>query len=107
MNIQLHDINDIVNKSKQGGGNYSPLEVALAEKAWTYYCTIARKSDEIQRLKDTFYAMYSAMKRNTELIQAMESRRKVELAAGSKAAFTAAARLDTELKAMMEHTDNH
>lgn len=51
--------------------------------------------------------MYLAMKRNTELTQAMEGRRKADLAAGSKVAFTAAVRLDTELKAMMEHTDNH
>lgn len=98
MNIQLHDIKDIVNKSKQGGGNYSPLEVALAEKAWTYYCTIARKADEIAKLNDALYSVYNAIMRNGELAECLNGRRKAVLAGNSKAAFARAVELDNELK---------
>ena len=98
MNIQLHDIKDIVNKSKQGGGNYSPLEVALAEKAWTYYCTIARNADEIAKLKDVLYSVYNAIMRNGELAECLNEKRKKDLAGNSKAAFARAVELDNELK---------
>lgn len=98
MNIQLHDIKDIVNKSKRGGGNYSPLEVALAEKAWNYYCTIARKADEIANLKDTLYSVYNAIMRKGELAEILNGRRKADLAGNSKAAFARAVELDNELK---------
>lgn len=98
MNIQLHDIKDIVNKSKHGGGNYSPLEVALAEKAWTYYSTIARKADEIANLKDTLYSVYNAIMRKGELAESLNGRRKAVLAGNSKAAFARAVELDNELK---------
>lgn len=98
MNIQLHDIKDIVNKSKQGGGNYSPLEVALAEKAWNYYCTIARKADENSKLKDALYSVYNALMRNGELAESLNGRRKAALAGNSKAAFARAVELDNELK---------
>ena len=76
------------------------MEIALANKCYTYYCTIAKKSDENKKLKDTIFAMMNALNRNKELAEAMEGRRKAELAQNSKAAFARAVELDGELKKM-------
>ena len=100
MEIQFHEIKEILNKVNKGGGsdNYTPLEICLMNKCYRYRCTIAKTAKENVQLKDTIYSMVSAMNRNGELATYIKERRKKELEASSKNAFATAVKLDNELK---------
>lgn len=102
MNIQFHDVKDILKKVKQGGGgNYTPLEIELAKMAYRYRCKIAEKADEVSHLQDELFRIYNNVV-STKSVGEMMHRRASILDSSSKAHFAAAVRLDGELKEMMD-----
>lgn len=107
IDIQLHDIKEIVNKSLQGGGsvNYTPLEIALAKKCLVYYNTIARKADETDKLFAQIYSIYTTVT-GGELGEDLKAKRKKDLAVTSKAYFAKAVELDSKLKGIIDDDTN-
>ncbi len=103
MNIQFHDVKDILNKVKHGGSNYTPLEIELAKMAYRYRCKIAEKADEVNRLQDELFRIYNNVV-STKSAGEMMHRRAAILESSSKAYFAAAVRLNGELKEMMDGT---
>lgn len=101
MNIQFHDIKDILNKVKQGGGNYTPLEIELAKMAYRYRCKIAEKADEVRLLRDELFRIYNNVV-STKSAGEMMHRRAAILDSSSKALFAAAVKLNGQLKEMMD-----
>ena len=55
MEIQFHDVKDILNKVKQGGGNFSPLEIALAKMAYRCETINPEVQPAPQELQDKHY----------------------------------------------------
>ena len=103
MNIQFHDVKDILNKVKQGGGNYTPLEVELAKMAYRYRRKIAEKAEEVSHLQDELFRIYNNVV-NTKSAGEMMHRRAAILDSSSKAHFAEAVRLNGLLKEMMDGT---
>lgn len=101
MNIQFHDIKDILNKVKQGGGNYTPLEIELAKMAYRYRCKIAEKAKEVSHLRDELFKIYNNVV-STKSAGEMMHRRAAILDSSSKAHFAEAVKLNGQLKEMMD-----
>lgn len=100
MQIQFHDIKDILNKVKQGGGNYTPLEIELAKMSYRYHCKIAEMAESKALMFDALFSAYSAMQ-NSPFGADLLHRRAATLASQSKAHFKQAVKLDGELKELI------
>lgn len=100
MNIQFHDVKEILNKVKIGGGNYTPLEIELAKMAYRYRCKIAEMAESKALMFDSLFSAYSAMQ-NSPFGADLLHRRAATLESQSKAHFKEAVKLDGELKELM------
>lgn len=100
MQIQFKDVKGILNKVKMGGGNYTPLEIELAKMAYRYRCKIAEMADTKALMFDSLFSAYSAMQ-NSPFGADLLHRRAATLASQSRAHFTQAVKLDTQLKELI------
>lgn len=103
MEIQFHDVKDILDKVKQGGGgNFSPLEIALAKMAYRYRCKIAEMNEQRTLMFDSLYSVYSTL-HSCKAAQDLIERHKKVLSGNSRAHFTQAVHLDQQLKGMIDN----
>ena len=100
MKIQFHDVKEILNKVKSGGGNYTPLEIELAKMAYRYRCKIAEMAETKALMFDSLFSAYSAMQ-NSPFGADLLHRRAATLASLSKAHFKQAVKLNGELKELI------
>ena len=103
MQIQFHDVKEILNKVKMGGGNYTPLEIELAKMAYRYRCKIAELAESKALMFDALFSAYSAMQ-NSPFGADLLHRRAATLASQSRAHFKQAVKLDGELKELINGT---
>lgn len=96
--ISKTDCQNIVNQNLRGGGN-SELEVALAKKCLSLYDRL----DEINNERNEYFeAIYSATVKFEKATKGtLKHKRAEDLARDSKAHFTQAAKLDTQLKELI------
>lgn len=102
MNIQITktDCAKIVSGNLLGGGVNTPLEIALAKKCLSLYDRLGEISNE---RNEYFEALYSASVKFEKATKGrLKLKRSADLARDSKAYFEAAAKLDEELKEMMD-----
>ena len=100
MQIQFKDVKEILNKVKMGGGNYTSLEIELAKMAYRYRYKIAEMAESKALMFDSLFSAYSAMQ-NSPFGADLLHRRAATLASQSKAHFTQAVKLDTQLKELI------
>jgi len=103
MQIQFKDVKEILNKVKNGGGNYTPLEIELAKMAYRYRCKIAEMAESKALMFDALFSAYSAMQ-NSPFGAELLHRRAATLASQSKAHFAEAVKLDDQLKELINGT---
>lgn len=98
MNIEIHkkDVAHIANKVKEGGGNFSDLEIALAKKCLKLYDRIA----EINAMQTEYFnALYSIRCTvDAHAGEHLKEKRIKDLEGTSKAAFAKALELNRELE---------
>ena len=98
--ISKTDCKNIVNQNLQGGGSHSELEIALAKKCLALYDRLGEINNE---RNEYFEAIYSATVKFEKATKcALKNKRAADLARDSKAHFSAAVKLDGELKEMMD-----
>lgn len=100
MKIQFHDVKEILNKVKMGGGNYTPLEIELAKMAYRYRCKIAQMAESKALMFDALFSAYSAMQ-NSPFGADLLHRRAATLASQSKAHIAQAVKIDNQLKELI------
>lgn len=97
MRLSNDDVNEIVNKVTNGGGNYTHLEAELARMCLKCKATIGRLAAEKEKMFNGLYSVYSRINSIKCASELREKHKKV-LAGNSKALFTKAVKLDKELK---------
>lgn len=104
MKIGFKDAKLIVKKvtNRDGGCNYTPLEIELAKMVVRYRQTIGRLANEKQKMFDNLYKVYNAI-HNTEFDADLKHKHAAELAGNSKAHFKQAVKLDNELKGLIDN----
>ena len=97
MKLSIDDVNEIVNKVTNGGGNYTPIEAELARMCLKYRATIGRLAAEKAEMFNALYSVYSNINSVKCASELREKHRNV-LAGNSKKAFAEAVKLDKKLK---------
>ena len=100
MKIQFHDVKEILNKVKIGGGNYTPLEIELAKMAYRYRCKIAEMAESKALMFDALFSAYCALQ-NSPFGADLLHKRAATLASQSKAHIAEAVKLDNQLKGII------
>lgn len=96
--ISKTDCQNIVNQNLRGGGN-SELEVALAKKCLSLYDRLGEINNE---RNEYFEAIYSATVKFEKATKGtLKHKMAADLARDSKAHFTQAVKLDTQLKELI------
>ena len=99
MKISIYDVKEIVNKVTNGGGNYTPLEAALARMCLKNMARIGQLSAEKSEMFNALYSVYRNIN-SVKCASGLREKHKRELAGNSKALFAEAVKLDKELKEM-------
>ena len=101
MKIGFKDAKLIVKKvtNRDGGCNYTPLEIELAKMVVKYRQTIGRLANEKQKIFDNLYKVYGAI-HSSEFAADLKHKHAAELAGNSKAHFNQAVNLYNELKGL-------
>lgn len=104
MKIEFKDAKRIVKKvtNREGGCNYTPLEIKLAKMVIEYRQTIGRLANEKQKIFDNLYKVYAAI-HSTEFDEDLKHKHAAVLAGNSKAHFKQAVKLDNELKGLIDN----
>lgn len=104
MKLSIDDAKLIVKKvtNRDGGCNYTPLEIELAKMVVKYRQTIVRLANEKQKIFDNLYKVYNAV-HSTEFSADLMHKHAAVLAGNSKAHFKQAVKLDNELKGLIDN----
>ena len=97
MKLSIDDVNEIVNKVTNGGGNYTPIEAELARMCLKYRATIGRLAAEKAEMFNALYSVYSSLN-SANFADGLREKHKKVLAGNSNALFTEAVKLDKKLK---------
>ena len=101
MKILFHDVKEILNKVKiGGGGNYTPLEIELAKMAYRYRCKIAEMAESKALMFDALFSAYCALQ-NSLFGADLLHRRAATLKRQSMAHIAESVKLDNQLKELI------